>query len=24
LWQQMGYQGMDPAGITAAIEKLQK
>jgi transketolase len=22
LWQQMGYQGMDPAGITAAINKL--
>ncbi len=23
LWQQMGYQGLDPAGITAAIEKLR-
>jgi transketolase len=22
LWQQMGYQGMDPAGISAAINKL--
>ncbi len=22
LWQQMGYQGLDPAGITAAIKKL--
>jgi transketolase len=22
LWQQMGYQGMDPAGISAAISKL--
>jgi transketolase len=22
LWQQMGYQGLDPAGIAAAIEKL--
>ena len=23
LWQQMGYQGMDSAGIGSAIEKLQ-
>jgi len=23
LWQQMGYQGLDPAGITAAIQKLR-
>ena len=22
LWQQMGYQGLDPAGILAAIKKL--
>src|SRR6201996_5350317 len=24
LWQQMGYQGLDPAGITKAIEELAK
>jgi hypothetical protein len=22
LWQQMGYQGLDPAGISAAIVRL--